>query len=215
MTPRTHPNCAANTNTTQQHETGEQRASGQKQERGAEKTKKSKKYSAVMCAIKRRMCGVQTDLLIELDELALVDGSDTQLTLNCRDERRALVHGAGQLLQSLLNALRILDGTVQTQNAHVLLSGGLLRLEGTEQERRANANSDQIPLLVSEHRLLFARGIIHIFSLACVLCCRLTLTNRVARSMHTSKLPVTFGSSVPECPVFSTRRMRRIQATTS
>ena len=40
-------------------------------------------------------------------------------------------------------------------------------------------------------------------------------TSRVARSMHTIRQPVTFGSSVPEWPVFSTRRMRRIQATTS
>ena len=44
-------------------------------------------------------------------------------------------------------------------------------------------------------------------------CC--DLTSRVARLMHTIRHPVTFGSSVPECPVFSTRRMRRIHATTS
>ena len=31
---------------------------------------------------------------------------------------------------------------------------------------------------------------------------------------HTIRLPVTLGSSVPLCPVFSTRRMRLIQATT-
>lgn len=45
------------------------------------------------------------------------------------------------------------------------------------------------------------------------LCC--DLTRRVARSMQTMRHPVTLGSSVPLCPVFSTRRMRRIQATTS
>lgn len=44
-------------------------------------------------------------------------------------------------------------------------------------------------------------------------CC--DLTRRVARSMQTVRQPVTLGSSVPECPVFSQRRMRRIQATTS
>lgn len=33
--------------------------------------------------------------------------------------------------------------------------------------------------------------------------------------MQTMRHPVTLGSSVPLCPVFSTRRMRRIQATTS
>lgn len=41
------------------------------------------------------------------------------------------------------------------------------------------------------------------------------LTNRVALSMQTIKQPVTFGSRVPLCPVFSTRRIRLIQATTS
>lgn len=41
------------------------------------------------------------------------------------------------------------------------------------------------------------------------------LTRRVALSMHTMRHPVTLGSRVPLCPVFSTRRMRRIHATTS
>jgi hypothetical protein len=40
-------------------------------------------------------------------------------------------------------------------------------------------------------------------------------TSRVARSMQTIKQPVTFGSKVPLCPVFSTRSIRRSQATTS
>ena len=44
-------------------------------------------------------------------------------------------------------------------------------------------------------------------------CC--DLTSRVARSMHTMRHPVTLGSRVPEWPVFSTRKMRLIQATTS
>lgn len=41
------------------------------------------------------------------------------------------------------------------------------------------------------------------------------LTRRVARSTHTMRQPVTLGSSVPECPVFSTRRIRLIHETTS
>lgn len=44
------------------------------------------------------------------------------------------------------------------------------------------------------------------------LCC--AFTSRVARSMHTIRHPVTLGSRVPLCPVFSTRRMRLIHATT-
>ena len=44
-------------------------------------------------------------------------------------------------------------------------------------------------------------------------CC--DLTSLVALSTHTIRQPVTLGSSVPECPVFSTLRIRLIQATTS
>ena len=44
-------------------------------------------------------------------------------------------------------------------------------------------------------------------------CC--DFTSLVARSTHTMRLPVTLGSKVPLWPVFVTRRMRRIQATTS
>eukprot|EP01085_Mycamoeba_gemmipara_P002504 Mycagemm_TRINITY_DN9666_c0_g2::TRINITY_DN9666_c0_g2_i1::g.2504::m.2504 type:complete len:111 gc:universal TRINITY_DN9666_c0_g2_i1:627-295(-) len=45
------------------------------------------------------------------------------------------------------------------------------------------------------------------------LCC--DLTRRVARSTQTMSAPVTLGSRVPLWPVFSTSRIRRIQATTS
>jgi len=40
-------------------------------------------------------------------------------------------------------------------------------------------------------------------------------TSLVALSMHTIRQPVTFGSSVPLCPVFSTRRILFTHATTS
>jgi len=40
-------------------------------------------------------------------------------------------------------------------------------------------------------------------------------TNLVALLMHTIKHPVTLGSRVPECPVFSTLNIFLIQATTS
>lgn len=44
-------------------------------------------------------------------------------------------------------------------------------------------------------------------------CC--DLANLVALSIQTIKQPVTFGSNVPECPVFSTFNIRFIHATTS
>eukprot|EP00879_Flechtneria_rotunda_P027308 GHRR01029252.1.p1 GENE.GHRR01029252.1~~GHRR01029252.1.p1 ORF type:complete len:109 (-),score=8.92 GHRR01029252.1:742-1068(-) len=45
------------------------------------------------------------------------------------------------------------------------------------------------------------------------LCC--AFTSRVALSTHTIRLPVTLGSSVPLCPVFSTLSIRLAHATTS
>jgi len=67
-------------------------------------------------------------LLIELNELRLVDGTDTQLTLDGGLERRSLVDGARELLECFHHALGVLHRPVQTQHAHILLSGSLLRL---------------------------------------------------------------------------------------
>ena len=62
--------------------------------------------------------------LVELQQLGLVNGSDSELSFDGGDERRSLEKGAGQTLQ---RARRLLltagDVAVETRHAHVLLSG--------------------------------------------------------------------------------------------
>lgn len=41
-------------------------------------------------------CCSRSTYIVELDELALVNGTDTQLTLDGRDQRRALEEGTSQ-----------------------------------------------------------------------------------------------------------------------
>mmetsp|Transcript_944 Transcript_944/g.1207 ORF Transcript_944/g.1207 Transcript_944/m.1207 type:complete len:241 (+) Transcript_944:1720-2442(+) len=67
-------------------------------------------------------------LHVILHHLALVDGSDTQLALDSRDERRTLEDGALELLQCLAKLVLALDGSVQASNRHVLFTRALLRL---------------------------------------------------------------------------------------
>lgn len=67
-------------------------------------------------------------LFIELDELAIVDGANTQVSLDGRDHRRTLKDRTRQRLQRLLNFLHIIDGRVKTHNADVLFASALLRL---------------------------------------------------------------------------------------
>ena len=75
--------------------------------------------------------------------------------------------------------------------------------QGPKNRRRGNVES----LPVSKWLPLYS--LLHIPALCW------DFTKRVARSMHTIKQPVTLGSRVPLCPVFSTRSIRRIHATTS
>lgn len=61
-------------------------------------------------------------VVVELDELALVDGSDTELTLDGRDEGRALEEGSGEGLEATGEGLLAGEGGVQADDADVLLS---------------------------------------------------------------------------------------------
>jgi len=71
-------------------------------------------------------------LVVKLVELALVDGTDAELTLNGRDERGTLEESTGEGLESA-RKLRLATGelVVETDNANVLLSGTLLGLDET------------------------------------------------------------------------------------
>jgi len=69
-------------------------------------------------------------LLIVLNELGLIDGTDTELTLDGRDKRRTLVASTSELLKSLGDLLG-LARTVETNDGNVLLTSALLRLDET------------------------------------------------------------------------------------
>ena len=70
-------------------------------------------------------------LRIVLDQLGLVDGTDTELTLDGSNQRRTLEESTSELLQSLLELGLALDGVVEADDGDVLLTGGLLALDGT------------------------------------------------------------------------------------
>lgn len=74
----------------------------------------------------------EVSVVIELDELALVDGSDTELTLNGRDQRRTLEERTGEGLKSA-GELSLATGqlVVEADNSNILLSGTLLGLDKT------------------------------------------------------------------------------------
>lgn len=70
--------------------------------------------------------------VVKLVQLALVDGTDTELALDSRDKRRALKEGTSESLEST-GELRFSswDLVVESYDADVLLSGALLRLDKT------------------------------------------------------------------------------------
>lgn len=71
-------------------------------------------------------------LIVELIELRLVDGTDTELTLDGGDERGALEERAGERLEGTGElGLAARQLVVKTDHAHVLLSGALLGLDET------------------------------------------------------------------------------------
>lgn len=71
-------------------------------------------------------------LIVELVELALVDGTDTELALDGRDERGTLEESTGEGLEGA-RELGLAAGqlVVQTDDADVLLTSTLLRLDET------------------------------------------------------------------------------------
>lgn len=88
-------------------------------------------------------------VVVELDQAALVDGSDTELALDGRNERGALEEGARELLESLgKGSLAALDLVVETDDADVLLAGTLLGLD--ESSGAVNADNWSLLALTAE-----------------------------------------------------------------
>lgn len=76
--------------------------------------------------------------LIVIEQLAVVHGAHSQLTLDRRNERRPLEQSAAQLLQALLNLGHRVDLRMQLEHGHVLFAGALLRLHQTRGAIDAN-----------------------------------------------------------------------------
>ena len=71
-------------------------------------------------------------LVVELVKLGLVNGTDTELTLDCGNERWTLEESTGECLKGTGElSLATWELVVETDDANVLLSGTLLGLNET------------------------------------------------------------------------------------
>lgn len=70
-------------------------------------------------------------VVVKLEEFRFVDGSDSELSLDGRDERWTLEESAGEGVDGLWEFLDVIEGIVQPQDGHILLPGTLLRLDET------------------------------------------------------------------------------------
>ena len=69
-------------------------------------------------------------VIVELDELRLVNGTDTKLALDGRDQRRSLEESTGEGLEGgSEGSLTAGDAVVEADNANVLLTSTLLGLD--------------------------------------------------------------------------------------
>lgn len=83
----------------------------------------------------------QVAVIVKLNQLALVDGSDTQLSLDGGNQRRALEQGTGEGLEGAGElGLAARQLVVETNDGNVLLSGSLL---GLDQASRAIDTDNQ------------------------------------------------------------------------
>jgi hypothetical protein len=73
----------------------------------------------------------QVSIIIELEELALVNSTDTKLTLDSRNKRRSLEQGTGESLHSLSELLLIVKGIVKAKDANVFFTSSLLGFDQT------------------------------------------------------------------------------------
>mmetsp|Transcript_13303 Transcript_13303/g.24656 ORF Transcript_13303/g.24656 Transcript_13303/m.24656 type:complete len:220 (-) Transcript_13303:166-825(-) len=96
-----------------------------------EQTKVHTERTDVCSSLATDVENTEVTLIIVFKELALVDGTDTELALDSRDQRWSLEESTSQSLDSLRELCLGLNCTVQANDRHVLLSGALLRLDQT------------------------------------------------------------------------------------
>lgn len=83
----------------------------------------------------------QVAVIVKLNQLALVDSSDTELTLDGRNQRRALEQGASKGLEGTSElSLATRQLVVKADDGNILLSGSLL---GLDQSSRSVDTDDQ------------------------------------------------------------------------
>lgn len=98
-----------------------------------------KRRSYICAGLARDPENTQVAVVVELNELALVDGTDTELALDGRDQRRTLEERASEELESASELLLTAgDFVVEANNADVLLASALLALD----EARSAVDAD-------------------------------------------------------------------------
>jgi hypothetical protein len=97
-----------------------------------EKTKMDTESTDIGTGLARHPKDTEVAVIVKLDKLALVDGADTELTLDGGNKRRALEQRTGEGLEGLgESSLAAGHLVMETDNANVLLSGTLLGLDET------------------------------------------------------------------------------------
>lgn len=141
-----------------------------------EKTKVNAESTDVGAGLARHPEDTKVAVIVELNELALVDGTDTELTLDGRNKRGPLEKSTSEGLEGLSEgSLATRDLVVETDHANVLLTSALLGLDETS----SAINADNcfptmlvtLPPPIQSHRAFFSNLL---------------------------KQPVTLGSRVPE-----------------
>jgi len=95
----------------------------------------------------------EVTVIVELDELALVDSTDTELTLDGRDKGRSLEESTGKGLEGLSEGgLATGDLVVEPDDGDVLLTSTLLGLD----ESRSTVNADNCSFAILVSALLMA-----------------------------------------------------------
>ena len=97
-----------------------------------QETKVDTECTDVGTSLARNPEDTELSLVVELVKIALVDGSDTELSLDGRDKRRALEESTSQGLEGA-GKLCLTTGelVVKSDNTDILLTGTLLRLDET------------------------------------------------------------------------------------
>jgi hypothetical protein len=94
-----------------------------------EETKVDTEGTDVGTGLARNVEDSKLALVVELEELAGVDGADTELSLDSRDKRRALEESTSEGLEGARElCLSTGELAVQTEDCNIFLSGTLLAL---------------------------------------------------------------------------------------